>query len=349
VTIAESHDQTRTRHAQDEFARLGEPHRRELLVHCYRMLGSLHDAEDLVQEVYLRAWRSYDDFEGRASFRTWLYRIATNACLNALQHSSRRVLPSGLGRPSDNPRATLSSDTEIPWLEPLPDRLFAAARDGDPAVVVTSRAGIRLAVVAALQHLPPRQRAVLLLRETLGLPAAQIAEQLGITAAAVNSSLQRARTRIDELAPASEQIAEPTDPDSRALLDRYQTAFEHADIAALTELYTQDAVMDMPPAPEWFAGRQAIADFFSVRLPHEGDSRLIRTAANGQPAFAAYFRLADGNYEAKNVQVFTISHGLIRRVSAFRGARIFEAFDLPPILTRDALHAADSPAPRTGG
>ncbi|HEV2344378.1 MAG TPA: sigma-70 family RNA polymerase sigma factor [Actinocrinis sp.] len=323
---------------RDEFARLSEPFRHELLVYCYRMLGSVHDAEDLVQEVYLRAWRSYAQFEARASLRTWLYRIATNTCLNALQHSSRRVLPSGLGHASDAPEVPSTFSAEVPWLEPLPDRMIGTLPD-DPAAVVAFRAGIRLALIAALQHLPGRQRAVLLLRETLSMSTAQIAEQLGMTAAAVNSSLQRARARLDALAPASEEIAEPDDPGRRALLDRYAKAFESADVDALTRLFTEDAVVEMPPAPQWFTGHAMVARFFAYRFTKRpGRIRLVPTSANRQPAFASYRRLDDGTFEAQHVQVLTLSESGISHATAFtENKRLIRLFGMPLTATAEEL------------
>ena len=323
---------------RDEFARQSEPYRRELLVYCYRMLGSVHDAEDLVQEVYLRAWRSHGQFEGRASLRTWLYRIATNTCLNALQHSSRRVMPSGLGHASDVPDAVTPANTEVPWLEPFPDRLLGTMPD-DPAAVIAFRAGIRLALIAALQLLPARQRAVLLLRETLSMSTSQIADQLGMSAASVNSLLQRARTRLDTLAPASDEISEPEDPDRRALLDRYAEAFESADVAALTRLFTEDAILEMPPRPEWYTGRDSLSRFFTFRFGRRGGPiRLVRTSANGQPAFASYARHGDGTYEALHTQVLTISSAGITHAIAFtEDKRLFETFGLPLIATADDL------------
>jgi RNA polymerase sigma-70 factor (ECF subfamily) len=212
------------------FVRLSEPFRRELLAHCYRMLGSIHDAEDLVQETYLQAWRGYGGFEGRSSLRTWLYRIATRACLKALEGNGRRPLPSGLGGPSHDPDAAPRPPRpEIPWLQPAPDVLFGA----DPAAIVQARQTIRLAFIAALQHLPGRQRAVLILRDVLAWRATEVADLLDTTTAAVNSALQRARAQLSLAAPAEDGLTEPTDPDQRALLDRYADAFENADIPAL--------------------------------------------------------------------------------------------------------------------
>src|SRR6266702_5268548 len=204
--------QAETIPGRDEFADSTEPFRRELLAHCYRMLGSLDEAEDLVQETFLRAWRSHAGFEGRSSLRVWLYRIATNACLTALEQRGRRALPSGLGRPASDPDVPPGpADPGIAWLEPIPDALVTPESD-DPAVIVAAREWLRLALIASLQYLPPRQRAVLLLREVLGFPAAEVASMLGTSAAAVKSTLQRARARLGEVAPAPERIIEPTEP-----------------------------------------------------------------------------------------------------------------------------------------
>src|SRR5580698_685526 len=220
-----------------EFSRLAGPYRSELLAHCYRMLGSVHDAEDQLQETLLRAWRSYDQFEGRSSLRTWLYRIATNTCLRAIETRQRRPLPSGLGQPSDDPSGPLDgAQREVPWLEPIPDALIST----DPAAVVTSRTNIRLALIAALQYLPPKQRAVLILRDVLGWRAAEVADLLGMSVAAANSALQRARTQLESRAPAEDDVLEPADPGTRDLLARYAAAFEAADVAALTQLLHDD-------------------------------------------------------------------------------------------------------------
>ena len=217
---------------QDRFAAETERFRRELLAHCYRMVGSAHDAEDLVQETYLRAWRSYAGFEGRASIRSWLYKIATNVCLTALEPRRIRVLPSGLAGPYDGPDRPPSpvAPGEVSWLEPLPDRWITPPAD-DPAAAVVARESLRLALIASLQHLPARQRAILILREVLAFSAAETAEILGTTTAAVKSGLQRARARLDELEPAPEELLEPTDQRARALLDGYIAAFERSDAA----------------------------------------------------------------------------------------------------------------------
>src|SRR5882757_3508390 len=236
----------RARTASDgDFGRLTDPFRRELLAHCYRMLGSAAEAEDLVQETLLRAWRAYEDFEGRSTLRTWLYRIATNACLRELERTGRRPLPSGLGAPG-NPERPLGDAPEVSWLQPMPDALV----DLDPAGVVGARAGMRLAFVAALQHLPARQRAVLLLRDVLSWPAADVARLLDTSTAAVNSALQRARAQMQEVAPAVDTMTEPADANRRSLVDRYMNAFENADFPALTRLLQDDIEIEMPPNPE---------------------------------------------------------------------------------------------------
>ncbi|WP_344263691.1 sigma-70 family RNA polymerase sigma factor [Actinomadura napierensis] len=304
----------------DEFVRLTGPFRRELLTHCYRMLGSVQDAEDLVQETYLRAWRSYQDFEGRASMRTWLYRIATNACLNALRHGSRRVLPAGLGGPSTDPNALDPRDPEIPWLEPIADE------QADPAAIVAGRAGLRLALIAALQHLPAQQRTVLILRDVLAWSAEETADALGLTATAVNSTLQRARARLDRLEPAADEIAEPAEPERRDLLDRYADAFERADIDALARLLTEDAVWEMPPNPSWFAGRDSVLRLLEARL-RGARTRLVPVRANGQPGFAMY---KDG--EAFAIQVVTLRGQAIAAVTAFHDSALVERFGLPARL-----------------
>jgi RNA polymerase sigma-70 factor (ECF subfamily) len=302
----------------DEFVRLTGPLRRELLTHCYRMLGSVQDAEDLVQETYLRAWRSYGDFEGRASLRTWLYRIATNACLNALRHGSRRVLPAGLGAPASDPIATGGRDTEISWLEPMPDDR------ADPAAIVAGRTGLRLALIAALQHLPPQQRTVLILRDVLAWSAEEAADVLGVSPAAVHSTLQRARARLERLAPAIDEITEPDEQEQRDLLDRYADAFTRADIPALTRLLTEDAVWQMPPNPAWFAGRDQVVRLLWARMPGRR-FHLLPLRANGQPGFAKY---VDG--EAFSVDVLTLRGPSIAEVTAFHDADLVRRFGLPP-------------------
>ncbi|MEV4179286.1 sigma-70 family RNA polymerase sigma factor [Nonomuraea sp. NPDC049709] len=316
----------------DLFARLASPYRPELLAYCYRMLGSVHDAEDLVQETYLRAWRSYEAFEGRASLRTWLYRIATNVCLTALEHRKRRPLPSGLGGPADDPEGPLAPPAEVTWLQPFPDRLLTAGSD-DPATIVAARASLRLALIAALQHLPPRQRAVLILRDVLALRAAEVAEMLGISVPAVKSVLQRARAQLGQAAPAEDDTPEISGTRRRELLDRYVAAFQNADISALMELLTEDAVLEMPPTPTWFAGRESVVRFFATRvLTGPGACRMVPTAANGQPAVAMYQRGPDGVHHVHAVMVLSASDTGIRQIIAFRDPSLFELFELPRTL-----------------
>ena len=321
------------RPSSEEFARLTDPLRPELLAHCYRMLGSVHDAEDQVQETLLRAWRSFGQFEGRSSLRTWLYRIATNACLRAIENRGRRPLPSGLGRPGENPEGPLAAAMpEVPWLQPIPDALLRP-ETADPALVATSRMNIRLALIAALQYLPARQRAVLILRDVLGWRAAEVAELLGTTTAAANSVLQRARAQLQQAAPTENGIREPADPGDLALLNRYATAFENADITGLTELLRDDAVFEMPPLPTWFTGRRQIGLFLrSHVLRRPGAFTMIPTAANGQPALAAYWRGPDGVRHAHAVQVLTVTAAQVARVVVFQDPGLFASFGLPRTL-----------------
>ena len=308
-----------------EFADRTQRYRRELLAHCYRLLGSADDAEDMVQETYLRAWRSYGEFEGRSSVRTWLYQIATNTCLTAMRHRARRPLPSGLGYPGDAPSPTIRAD--INWLQPLPDALVTA-ESGDPAAVAVSRESLRLALVASLQYLPPRQRAVLILRDVLAFPAADVAEILGTTTAAVKSSLQRARARLDDVAPAREHLTEPDDPVARALLDRYISAFENSDADGLRRLLRTDATLELPPSPVWFRGADA-AKSAVAGLGSPGDWRMVATRANGQPAAAAYGLGADGAYHGYGVVVLTVARTVIAKITVFADPDLLTRFGLP--------------------
>jgi RNA polymerase sigma-70 factor (ECF subfamily) len=317
----------------DDFARLTDPLRPGLLAYCYRMLGSVHDAEDQVQETLIRAWRSYGEFEGRASLRTWLYRIATNACLRALENRSRRPLPSGLAGPGEDPEAPLAAARpEVPWLQPFPDALLRA-ETADPASVAASRASVRLALVAAVQYLPPRQRAVLILRDVLAWRASEVAGLLGVSTVAVNSVLQRARDHLRRAAPAPDEIREPAEPELRRLLDRYASAFENADVSALTRLLRADAVLEMPPLPGWFAGRERIGRFLAFRVfGRPGDFAMVPTAANGQPAFAAYLRGHDGVHRAHAVQVLTVSGPGVARVVSFNQPELLATFGMAQTL-----------------
>jgi RNA polymerase sigma-70 factor, ECF subfamily len=314
-----------------DFAQLTDPFRAELLAHCYRMLGSVHDAEDQVQETMIRAWRSYGDFEGRASLRTWLYKIATNTCLRALENRSRRPLPSGLGAPG-SPEEPLAAGHEVPWLEPIPDALVRAD-PADPASVVVSREGVRLALIAALQYLPARQRAVLILRDVLQWRASEVADLLGTTTTAVNGLLLRARARIEQAGPVPDEFREPEEKAQRTLLDRYAAAFENADASALSQLLREDAVFEMPPMLTWFAGRDPIGRFLGTRvLGQPGDFRLVPVAANGQPGFACYLVGRDGLHHAHAVQVLTIGGAGIAHIISFNQPALFQVFALPPVL-----------------
>jgi RNA polymerase sigma-70 factor (ECF subfamily) len=321
--------QARTVPDRREFTRSTEPFRRELLAHCYRLLGSVDDAEDLVQETYLRAWRSYDSFEGRSSLRTWLYQIASNACLTAMQQRSRRPLPSGLGSPDEDASAApAAAQSEVIWLQPIPDALVRPD-SGDPAAIAVSRESLRLALIASFQYLPPRQRAVLILRDVLAFPAAEVAGMLGTTTSAVKSALQRARARLEEIAPAADQVAEPTEPEARALLDQYMTAFQTADAAALERMLRKDATLELPPSAAWFAGGRAIAEV-AAGLGSAGDWLMLPVAANGQPAAAAYHREADG-YRAYAIVVLTVTTTGIAGLVVFADSRLFGRFGLPPL------------------
>jgi RNA polymerase sigma-70 factor, ECF subfamily len=308
-----------------------EPYRGELVAYCYRMLGSFHEAEDLVQETMLRAWKARDRYDRtRASVRTWLYRIATNACLSALEGRARRPLPSGLGAPSDDPRAPLTPAFDIPWLQPFPDARFD----------IGARADLRLALVAAMQVLPPRQRAVLMLREVLDFSAAEVAAQLGTTVPAVNSALQRARAALAEAGDTGE-VAEPDDPEIRAVIERYVRAFEAADVPALVRLVADEAVLEMPPVPLWYRGRRDYGRFmrrvFEMRGTGWGARRLT---ANGQPALAAYAPDPDGGHWLHTLQVFTVTGGQVTRNVVFADPAVFEAFGLPRRVSSDEVRPA---------
>lgn len=304
---------------QSEFMERAAPLRAELIAHCYRMLGSVHDAEDLVQETYLRGWRGYSAFEERAALRTWLYRIATTACLRALENRARRVLP--LDAPID--------DSE--WLEPIPDTYLYQA----PEDALFVRQSVRLAVMTALQELPARQRAVLILRDVVQFSAAEVAELLETTPAAVNSSLQRARGRLAEIAPDEDDVSEPEDAARRDLVDRYCAAFENADMAALTELLQEDVRLEMPPMREWFFGRDNVLRFLADRaIAAPGDLRMVPTSANAQPAVAEYRRNADNIMQAHSIQVLTCRSRAgtpgIAVMTVFLDPTLFAAFGLPP-------------------
>jgi RNA polymerase sigma-70 factor (ECF subfamily) len=325
------------------FAMLTNRYRRELRVHCYRMLGSFDDAEDLVQETLLRAWRGLPgfSFEGRWSFRAWLYRIATNACLKALARNPRRLLPWQLGPPGA-PGGPLQPASELPWLQPYPDHLLEAPAPSadEPEAVAVAKETIELAFLATIQLLPPRQRAVLIVRDALGWSASEAASLLDTSVASVNSALQRARATLRERlpkrrtdwAPASDPTAE-----ERAVLQRYIQAHERGDAAAVAELLREDARGGMPPTPTWFQGRDAImaalaASFDPASPTYTGEYRCLPTRANRQPAAACYVRAAgDSRFRAFSLDVLRVEQARIVEVIGFAADR-FPAFGLPPTL-----------------
>jgi RNA polymerase sigma-70 factor (ECF subfamily) len=320
----------------NDFETRTEPHRRELLAYCYRMLGSVHEAEDLVQETMLRAWKARERYDERkASIRTWLYRIATNACLTALQGKARRPLPSGLGAPSSDPEAPLLPNFEVPWLQPFPDALLGDAED--PAARAVKRDSVRLALIAAMQLLPPRQRAVWVLREVLEFTAAEVAGFLGTSVVSVNSALQRARSGLGD-AIAEDEITQPDDPEVHRTVAAYARAFEAADVDALVALLTEDAILEMPPVPLWYVGRDDYVAFIRRVLAMRGTGwRMTPTAANGQPAVAAYAPDLNGGHRLHTLQVFTVSDRRVSRCVVFQDPAVFVAFRLPAVLSRQVL------------
>jgi RNA polymerase sigma-70 factor (ECF subfamily) len=316
------------------FRALSAPHRRELLVHCYRMLGSLDDADDAVQETLLKAWRRLAGFEGRSTLRAWLYRIATNVCLDALDHRDRRILPTG---PADPHLPPAPDDVEAPWLQPFPDALLEAADPdplADPAMAVVRREHIELAFIAAVQYLPARQRAVLMLREVLGFSAAETADILNTTPASVNSALQRARSTLDTR-PVNGDAA-PTSPAEQAdLVARYVQAWHAQDVRSLMVLLREDASMAMPPTTSWYQGRDHIGIYLRQLFasPLGGDLRLVPTGANRQPALAVYAPAGDGNgYLPFAIKVLTVNSGVIAAITGFVYPGLFGRFALPPHL-----------------
>jgi RNA polymerase sigma-70 factor (ECF subfamily) len=314
-----------------------EPMRRGLTAHCYRMLGSVHDAEDLVQETYLRAWRAFHGFDHRSSLRTWMYKIATNACLTALRGRDRRPLPTGLGAPPGDPAGSLDSRPEVPWLEPLPDTMVWSDADPDPADAAVSRESVRLAFVAALQHLTAQQRAALILRDVLAWRAAEVAQALDISVAAANSTLQRARAHLERLPDGSERAAAdfiPAGGRNRDLLERYVAAFETYDVASIVRLLTEDAVWEMPPFTGWYRGADQIGRLIATQCPAScaGDMRMVRTSANGQPVLALYMREDDGVHRAFQLQQLTIDDGRVSHVVCYFDTDLFATFALPDQL-----------------
>jgi RNA polymerase sigma-70 factor (ECF subfamily) len=311
-----------------DFDALTQRYQRELLAHCYRMSGSVHEAEDLVQETLLRAWRSSGGFEGRSSVRTWLYRIATNVCLTNLEGRPRRPLPTGLGAPDQHAGDPLDAQPEIPWLEPIPDA----------AVQVEEKDTIRLAFVAALQHLPARQRAVLVLRDVLRWSAAETAEALDTTVAAVNSALQRAHAQIERARPTVDTTAGAGELDDRQqqLLTEYVEAFWRKDIDRIVSLLAADATWEMPPFTGWYSGAATIGELVDTQCPGgTNDMPMLRTSANGQPAFGLYMRSADGDFVPFHLQVLELDGDRVAHVSAFFDIEMFRRFGLPDRVPAD--------------
>lgn len=307
----------------EAFQDLVHPYRRELAAYCYRMLGSLADAEDQVQETLLSAWRGIDGFEGRASVRSWLYRIATNSCLDVIRRRPRRGLPEEHGAPAD-PRAPLAEpDGELLWIEPAPASLWEGA-PASPEASFSSRESVQLAFVVALQHLPATQRAVLILREVMGWSAAEVAGLLGTTVASVNSALQRARATLDARRPRPEVTAA-----SAALVERYVAAWERGDAAALAALLHEDVLASMPPMAEWFRGREAMREFIAPRMGAPGDQRVIRIAGADELVFAFYRRMGRPAYDAHLIQVVRFAGELVAEMHAFIDPSLFSRFGLP--------------------
>ena len=309
-----------------------EQHRRELTAHCYRMLGSPFEAEDAVQETLIRAWKGFDRFEGRAALRSWLYSIATNVCLDMLNRRERRARPMDLGPAREPIEANLNVLPETTWIQPIPDGLVTP--EGDPADVAVARETIRLAFVAALQHLPPRQRAALILCEVLRWQATEVAELLDTSVASVNSALQRARSTLAAGNVSATDTSPPLNDADRALLARYVDAFEQYDLEALTSLIQEDAQQSMPPFDLWLRGRDDIFTWwYGPGIGCKGSRVIPTTAANGSPAFGQYKPSPDGGYEPWALQVIELEEGQIVEFTFFLDtATLFPLFDLPPRL-----------------
>ena len=326
--------------ADRSFERLAGPYRREIKLHCYRMLGSLHEAEDAVQETYLRAWRAFDSLEDGGAIGAWLYRIATNASLDALasRKQARRLLPDQHGPAAAALQLPETPATEIAWLEPYPEAGLETVADEapNPEARYSSREAVQLAFVAAIQELPPRQRASVLLCDVLGWASGEAATLLGGSAASVNSALQRARDTLAKRYPDGRRPVSPRPTaEQRKLLDRYLKAWEGHDIKGFVALLKEDAAVVMPPWLQWFVGRETIGSFFAAAWQSCGGLRLIPTAANAQPAFAVYERSnTDGLWHAHSIHVLTLDRGAIATLTAFvppTGPDLFPAFGLPRV------------------
>jgi RNA polymerase sigma-70 factor, ECF subfamily len=319
-----------TAHLPEGFELQLEQHRRALTGYCYRMLGSSFEAEDAVQEAMLRAWRNADRFEGRSAFKSWLYKIATNVCLDMLAGRKRRARPMDLTTVG-SPESTLNTLPEATWLEPIPDaRVLPDA--ADPAELAQERETLRLAFVNALQHLPPKQRSVLILREALRWSAAETAELLDTSVPSVNSALQRARATLDGAGIEVAQSSSELDEDTRALLDRYVAAFEAYDMDSLVALLHEDATMSMPPYDLWLRGQEHIRTWFVTAGAACRGSRLVRTSANGLPAYGQYRCSPGGGFHPWGLGVLEISGGRIVGINTFLDVeRLFPLFGLPPV------------------
>jgi RNA polymerase sigma-70 factor (ECF subfamily) len=322
---------------EDSFRRLVEPHRAALHAHCYRMLGSLHDAEDALQDALLRAWRGLCGFDGRSGLRRWLYRIATNACLDAIARRPKRVLPIDYATAQSATDGPAGPSTEPVWLEPYPDEVLGL-EDGyaAPAARYEQREAVELAFVAALQHLPPRQRAVLILREVLGFSAKEVSESLGATVASVNSALQRARKAIDDRLPERSQQATMQslgDERVREIVEQFVDAFERGDVDAIIAVLAEDATFAMPPYAEWSRGREAIADSWLMPGGPPPRLRYLPARANAQPALGTYVLDRERNrFLPVALDVLTLRGPQIAGVTAFRTPEIFPRFGLPDEL-----------------
>lgn len=318
---------------EQAFAELVEPHRRPLQAHCYRMLGSLQDAEDALQETLLRAWRSLSSFQGRSSLRTWLYTIATNACLRTIERRSSRVLPIDYGPPADPHEAPHQPLLESVWVEPYPDEQLQLDRLAGPEVRYEQRESIELAFIAALQHLPARQRAVLILRDVLGFSGAEVAEALKTTPASVYSALQRAHATLDERRPDRSQQATLRslgDDQLSAIVQRYVEAWTRSDVEAIVRMLTEDATLAMPPIPSWYRGHEAIEMLLrGVVLDGKRTWRMLPTSANGQLAAGLYELDTTGVYVPHGVTVLTLKGDLIDEITHFRDPSMLERFGLP--------------------
>jgi len=321
---------------QRQFSALAEPYRRELQIYCYRLLGSLQDAEDLTQETFLRAWQRLGTFEGRASFRAWLYKIASHACFDALDKRPQRALPPTTHPPSTPDEPIMPPSIEPTWLEPLPDEWLADEAE-NPEARYSQHESVTFAFLIALQTLPPRQRAVLILRDVLDWHTSEVAEQLEMTTAAVNSALHRARETLTKHYQRKQHgTRPPPNAKLRELLDRYVQAWETSDVNGLVALLKADVVLAMPPQSSWYQGRADVGSFLSQRillLQFRNRWRLRATRANGQPAFALYERQDDGCYRAHGVTVVMLDEEVISELYAFNTPSLVNSFGLPTEFT----------------